>query len=147
MEFMPVWCTVFEKCKQQIGLRFGCIPFSLIFTYSGLDIQWEKIPNVIEANSLIRASGRPNFWGRRIPVQNSLKADKWREYSVNYFDQQLLDLIEFGCPLSFDRNLDLTSTSHNHPSAIQFIDHVDKLIKRLLVHLMRCHLKCIYLLS
>ena len=48
---------------------------------------------------------------------------------MNYFDQQLPDLIKLGFPLSFDRNLDLTSTSRNYPSAIQFIDHVDKYIQ------------------
>ena len=48
---------------------------------------------------------------------------------MDYFDQQLPDLIEFGFPLSFDRNLDLNSTAHNHPSAIQFIEHVDKYIQ------------------
>ena len=56
MEFLPVECTEFEKCKQQIGLSFGCIPLSLVITYLGPDIQWEKIPNVIEAHTLIRAS-------------------------------------------------------------------------------------------
>ena len=39
MTFLPVWCTEFEKCKQQIGLRFGCVPLSPITTYSGPDIQ------------------------------------------------------------------------------------------------------------
>ena len=48
---------------------------------------------------------------------------------VDYFDQQLPDLIEFGFPLSFDRNLDLSSTAHNHPSAIQFIEHVNQYIQ------------------
>ena len=28
MAFLPVWCTEFEKCKQQIVLRFGCVPRS-----------------------------------------------------------------------------------------------------------------------
>ena len=48
---------------------------------------------------------------------------------MDYFDQQLPDLIEFSFPLSFDRNLDLNSTAHNHPSAIKFIEHVDKYIQ------------------
>ena len=83
----------------------------------------------MKAHTSIRNSGKPNFGGMRIPVQTKLKADIWRKYLVNYFDQQLPDLIEFGFPLSFERNLDLTSTFHNHPSAIQFIDHVDKYIQ------------------
>ena len=89
MAFLPVWCTEFEKCKQQIGLRFGCVPLSPITTYSGPDIQWLQVPSIIEAHTLVKASGKPNFLGTRIPVPNSLKADKWRQYLVNYFDQQL----------------------------------------------------------
>ena len=131
VDFTPMWCTDFERCKKQIGLRFGCVPLSPISTYSGPDISWQNIPSIIEAHRLVRASGKPNFLGTRIPVQNTLKADRWRQYLVNYFDQQLPDLIEFWFPLSFDRNLDLTSTPHNHPSAIQILDHVDKYIQEL----------------
>ena len=40
MDLLPVWCTDFEKCKQQIGLKFGCVPLSPIITYSGPNIQW-----------------------------------------------------------------------------------------------------------
>ena len=40
-----------------------------------------------------------------------------------------MDLTEFGFPLSFDRNLDLTSTLQNDPSAIKFIEHVDEYIQ------------------
>ena len=134
VDFAPIWCTDFEICKQQIGLRFGCVPLSPITTYSGPDISWQNIPSIIEAHRLVRASGKPNFLGTRIPVQNTLKPDRWRQYLVNYFDQQLPDLIEFGFPLSFDRNLNLTSTPHNHPSAIQFLDHVDKYIQEELAH-------------
>ena len=39
VDFVPVWCTEFEKCKQQIGLTFGCVHLSPIITYSGPDIQ------------------------------------------------------------------------------------------------------------
>ena len=128
MGLLPIWCTEFEKCKQPIDLGF--IPLIPIITYSGPDIQWNEIQDVIEAHTLIRDSGQLNFLGKRIPVQNNLKVDNWWKYMylVNYFDQQLPDLIEFGFPLSFDRNLDLISTSQNHPSAVQFIDHVDKYI-------------------
>ena len=39
MDLLPVWCTDFEKCKQRIGLNFGCIPLSPTITYSGPNIQ------------------------------------------------------------------------------------------------------------
>ena len=63
VDFAPIWCTDFEICKQQIGLRFGCVPLSAITTYSGPDISWQNIPSIIEAHRLVRASGKPNFLG------------------------------------------------------------------------------------
>ena len=37
-----------------------------------------------------------------------------------YWDQQIVDLLEFGFPLDFNRNVRLQSTDDNHKSAIQF---------------------------
>ena len=48
---------------------------------------------------------------------------------VDYFDQQLPDLIEFGFPLDFDRSRDLQSTLVNHASASLYRGHVDKYIQ------------------
>ena len=73
--------------------------------------------------------------GMRFSVQTSLKADNWSKYLIDYFDQQLPDLIEFGFPLSFDRDLKLVGTFHNHPPVTQFIEHVDKYIQEELSHL------------
>ena len=30
VDFAPIWCTDFERCKQQIGLRFGCVRVLLL---------------------------------------------------------------------------------------------------------------------
>ena len=35
MDSLQVSCTDLEKYKQQIGLKFGCVPLSPIITYSG----------------------------------------------------------------------------------------------------------------
>ena len=40
----------------------------------------------------------------------------------------MLDLIEFGFPLDFDRSIELNSTEVNHNSALQYVDHVSKYI-------------------
>ena len=128
MEQIPIWCPDFDKCKQQIGIKFGCIPFTSIQTNSGPHVVWHKVPEVPQAHNLIKDSSLMNLLGMRIPVLTNLKADNWRKYLADYFDQQLPDLMEFGFLISFDRNLDLVSTLTNHPSAIKFIDHVDKYI-------------------
>ena len=48
------------------------------------------------------------------------------EETFDYFDQQLLDLTEFGFPLDFDRSRDLQSTFINHALARLYPDQVDK---------------------
>ena len=39
-DLLPVWCADFEKCKQQIGLKFRCVPLTPIITYLGLYVKW-----------------------------------------------------------------------------------------------------------
>ena len=48
---------------------------------------------------------------------------------VDYFDQQLPDLIEFRFPLDFDRTRELQSTFVNHASARLYPDHVEKYVQ------------------
>ena len=56
------------------------------------------------------------------------------EYICNYFDQQLVDLIEYGFPLDFDINRKLESTLQNHVSARNYPTHVDEYIQEELSH-------------
>ena len=58
-----------------------------------------------------------------------MNVNSWRHHLVDYFDQQLSDLIEFGFSLDFDRSRDLQSTFVNHASARLYPDHVDKCIE------------------
>ena len=46
---------------------------------------------------------------------------------ADYFEQQFPDLIEYGFPLSFDRNTVFIRTYQNHPLANRFY-HVDNYI-------------------
>ena len=70
----------------------------------------------------------------RIPVNTNLNVSNWRRNLCDYFDQQLLDLIQFGFSLDFDRNVSLCSTHHNHASAVKFALHVDHYIQEKLKH-------------
>ena len=85
-------------------------------------------------HKLVRASGCPNFWGLQIPVQLDLNIPAWRSYLKNYWDQQLVDLLEFRFPLVFNRDSDLVSTEENHASATQVSEHVDEYIQEELSH-------------
>ena len=54
----------YQKCKDQIGTKFGCVPLAPIYVYKGPTVHWDYIPDVLTAHKLIRQSGLPNltFW-------------------------------------------------------------------------------------
>ena len=91
----PCVIPEYQKCKDQIGTKFGCVPLAPIYVYKGLTTYWHAIPDILTAHKLIRQSGLPNFLGLRIPVRTNLNVNSWRHHLVDYFDQQLPDLIEF----------------------------------------------------
>ena len=57
----------------------------------------------------------------------NLNIPAWRTHIEHYWNQQLVDLLKFGFPLDFDR--DLVSIKENHASAVKFAEHVDEYIK------------------
>ena len=89
----------------------------------------DPVPDVLTAHKLIKNTDITNFGGLLIPVQTNLNVDSWRSHLVDYFDQQLPDLIEFRFPLDFDRSRQLQSTLINHASARLLPAHVDRYIR------------------
>ena len=127
-------CQEYHRCKEQNGVEFGCVPLSPVRLFTGDPTYWNDIPDIISAHKLIRDSGLPNFLGCRIPVRSQLNVKAWRFHLADYWDQQLVDLIEYGFPLDFDRSSQLGHTLDNHTSALQFSDHVDQYIEDELQH-------------
>ena len=101
----------------------GSLTCILALLFSG---SWFRI--LLRPPNLVRASGVPNFWGQRIPIKSDLNVLSWRQHLCDYFDQQLVDLIQYGFSLSFDRILHLLSTFKNHASVVEFASHVDQYI-------------------
>ena len=122
-------CSEYWQYKEQNGVEFGCIPLSPITLFTGDPTYWEQIPDIITAHKLIRQSGLPNFLGLRIPVYTQLKVETWRHHLRGYWDQQLIDLIQYGFPLDFDREAILGETLDNHTSANDYASHVTKYIQ------------------
>ena len=60
----------FHEYKSQIGTKFGCVPLTPIYVYKGPPIVWNKIPDVLTAQNLIKNSGIPNFWGSTFSSPN-----------------------------------------------------------------------------
>ena len=71
----------------------------------------------------------------RIPTyKTNLNVLNWKKHLADYFYQQLPDLIQFGFPLDFDRNLELCSTHQNNASAVEYASHVYQYIQQELKH-------------
>ena len=70
--------------------------------------------SVFQIHALIRAMGA------RIPVKSQLNVAAWEAELTNYWDQQLLQLIEFGFPLDFNRQCHLKFEGDSHTSATEY---------------------------
>ena len=127
-------CDIIHASREQLGNKFGCFPLSPVLLYSGNPRHRSEVLDVLQAHRLIRQSGVPNFLGLRIPVKTQLNIPAWRFHLRDYFDQQLLDLIEFGFPLDFDRSSPLSSSDDNHTSAIKYPSHVQEYLLEELNH-------------
>ena len=109
--------------------KFGFCPLSKLQLYTGESVKHSTTFTDLQAHKLVKASGKPNFLGCRIPVQSNLNIASWRAYLSEYWDAQLLDLLEFGFPLDFQRDSILVSTEKNHTSALQNLQHVQAYIE------------------
>ena len=117
----------YQACIHQNGSCFGFIPLTDLKTYKGPKMEVSAVP-LLEAHKIIRNSKLPNFLKCRIPVDTQLKVKAWESRLVNYWDNQLIDLIRFGFPLDFDRSRTLIATESNHASAINHDNHVKQYI-------------------
>ena len=87
-------------------------------------VSGNKIDCPIQQHFHVKASNLPNFMCRRTPVVSQLHVDEWKASLADYWNQQLLLLIQYGFPLDFDRNCPLYSEFKNHASAIDFPNDV-----------------------
>ena len=102
-------CPDYVACKNEMRESFGVIPLSNLRKYEGPETTNQPICNPLELHKSVKQFGCPNFLGARIPVVSNLKIDRWKFHLSDYWDTQLLDLLEFGFPLNFDTNTVLTT--------------------------------------
>ena len=82
-----------------------------------------------QLHALVKQHGCPNFMGARIPVKSQLNVPLWKHLLSNYWDQQLLQFLEFGFPIGFNRNCPLYHDGSNHTSALQYPEDIDKYLE------------------
>ena len=121
-------CSDYIACKNQISESFGVIPLSTLRKYEGPETKNQPICDPLELHKFVKRFGCPNFLGARVPVVSNLKMDSWKFHLRDYWDTQLLNLMEFGFPLNFDTTTELISTEENHASTKQFSSHVQTYI-------------------
>ena len=80
------------------------------------------------------ATGHYNYEGARFRVPSGLNIAAWKEYLADYTDGHLVQMLEFGWPVNFDRSAPLKSTLDNHASATLYEADIDHYIATELEH-------------
>ena len=112
----------------------GFIPKGPLKLYTGKPVCWDSPPDILQAHLMVKQSGLPNYLGCRIPITSNLNCENWNFYLQKYWDKQLVDLLTYGFPLDFDRNVQLLSTDKNRESATKNCSHVEKYVMEELDH-------------
>ena len=82
----------------------------------------------------VARSGSYNYARVRRPVPSGLNIAAWRQNLVGYHDAHLVDFLEFGWPVNFDRSQPLLPALANHPSASSFDRHIQHYIDTEISH-------------
>ena len=86
----------------------------------------------VHIHHLVRASGKPNFAGLRIPLETHLNIPEIRRLSKGFPDQLAVDFLEFGFPINYvlsEAHLP-TAIPRNHKGARDFPQAVDKYLEK-----------------
>ena len=117
---------IYQKWLTQSDFKFGYVPLQAQMMPVGSN--QGIYTNAVDVHRKVKQTGLPKFMGARIPVKSQLNVEKWKEALVGYWDQQLLQLIEYGFPLDFNRACKLRHEGVNHNSAIQFPNDIEAYI-------------------
>ena len=120
---------IFNQWKQQVDFQFGFVPLGSQLMPSNAKLCNPHDYSPIQMHQIVKKTGKPNFLQARLPVASQLHVDKWKSLLKDYWDQQLLQLLQFGFPLDFNRCCPLQHESGNHSSANEFPADVDAYIE------------------
>ena len=104
---------------QSDRFQFCFVPLAEQIMPKDMSVCYSKAMSPFEMHSIVRATQNPNYMEARLPVNSQLNVEAWNINLSNYWDQ-LLQLIEFGFPLDFNRNCPLNHEPGNHKSATKF---------------------------
>ena len=117
---IPLECKAFDQWRIESDMNFGFIPLTdpcLPTDTTRSDI---SCPDLIKLHGEVKKYDLPNYLGARIPVKSQMNIGAWKVLLKDYWDQQLLQCLEFGFPLGFNRTCPLKHDKENHKSALEF---------------------------
>ena len=104
---VPHNCTVYNQFLAQSRFPFGFFPLSDTVMLTCTDSGLLRASSFLELHEMVKMCGKPNFLGARISLESQLNIRKWKDELKDYWDQQLLQFLEYGFPLGFNRTCKL----------------------------------------
>ena len=107
---------IFQQRDNQTTGKFGYIPLASQLLAKD-DKSTHHKSDLLQIHEEVKRTGNHNFLEARIQVPSQLNVEAWEANLEKYWDKQLVQLIRYGFPLSFDQNTKLISSNINHSSA------------------------------
>ena len=117
---------IYQQLLTQSAFKFGYVPLQDQMIPVGLS--QGIYTNPVDVHRKVKQTGVSNFVAARIPVKSQLNIEKWKEALIGYWDQQLLQLIEYGFPLDINRACRFHHEGVNHNSVTQFPEDIEAYI-------------------
>ena len=95
-------------------------------------VKWDTV-NFIEAHLAVKASGKYNFEGCRIPIPTQIRYDRIKEAlgdEISSKDLHVLSLLQFGMPVDCNPAFGVKVKQKNHFSAVSFKESIDDYFKK-----------------
>lgn len=86
------------------------------------------MPHFAELYERVKAYNLPNFLGAKVPIESGLKVERWVLSLQDYHDNEICHFLAYGWPLGFLADDIPQTVSKNHPSAIDFPDHIHEFL-------------------
>ena len=107
---------IFQQWDSQTTGKFGYIPLAPQVVNTD-DKPNQANSNLLQIHKKVKRTGTYNFLEAKIQIPSQLNMEAWQANLEEYWDKQLIQLIRYGFPLSFDNSTELISSNINHSSA------------------------------
>ena len=117
--------------KVNLG-RGGSSDCSSSLSNSSWGVNWTT-KDYVEAHKAVKASGKFNYEGLRIPIPTAIRFDRIKEElgsEVSPKEERVLSLLEYGMPIGCKPNFGVKNRQKNHFSAVGFKDAIGEYLSK-----------------